>query len=173
MRWNRAALLLAACSFTAAAAPRIDNLAVKPNPAAFAAGKAPEVEIVVGVSRAATGPRDCGATLDLGDGSRPRQLDFGVATTRSLRHTYKKGGSYRVTVKGAGKLPCEGSREVALAVTGAPEPAKKPPVKKDAPKKEAPKKKDVKKDVKKKDEKKKDTKKDAKKQAKKEEPTAK
>ncbi len=153
MRWNRAALLLAAWSFTAAAAPRFENLAVKPNPAAFAAGKPPEVEIVVGVSRAATGLRDCGATLDLGDGSRPRQLDFGVATTRSVRHAYKKGGNFRVTVKGSGKIPCEGSREVALAVTGAPEPAKKPPVKKDEPKKKDVAKKDVKKkDVKKKDE---------------------
>ncbi|MGH8725153.1 MAG: hypothetical protein ACREU1_09865, partial [Burkholderiales bacterium] len=74
------------------------------------------------------------ATLDPGDGSRARQLDFGIATTRSLRHTYKKGGNYRVTVKGAGKTPCEGARDVALTVTGAPEPVKKPPVKKAAKK---------------------------------------
>ncbi len=149
MRWNRTALLLAACSFSAAAAPRIENVVVKPNPAAFSGGKPPEVEIVVSVSRAATGLRNCDAALDLGDGSRARQLDFGVATTRSLRYTYKKGGNYRVAVKGAGKIPCEGSREVALAVTGAPEPAKKTPEKKapakKAPEKKPPEKKDAKK----------------------------
>jgi hypothetical protein len=44
-----------------------------------------------------------------------------------------------VIVKGAGKTPCEGSYEVALTVTGAPEPTKKAPVKKD-PKKKAKKK---------------------------------
>jgi len=136
MRWNRIALLLAACSFCAAAAPRIENVVVKPNPAAFSGGKPPEVEIVVSVSRAATGLRNCDAVLDLGDGSRARQLDFGVATTRSLRYTYKKGGNYRVAVKGAGKIPCEGSQEVALAVTGAPAAAKKAPEKKPPAKKE-------------------------------------
>lgn len=140
MRWNRTALLLAACSLSAAAAPRIENVVVKPNPAAFSGGKPPEVEIVVSVSRAATGQRDCDATLDLGDGSRARRLDFGVATTRSLRYTYKKGGNYRIAVKGAGKIPCEGSREVALTVTGAPEPAKKAPAKKVPEKKDAKKK---------------------------------
>jgi len=117
----------------AAAAPRIENVVVKPNPAAFSGGKAPEVEIVVSVSRARVGPQDCDASIDPGDGGRVRQVDFGIATTRGVRHVYSKNGSYRVIVKGAGKTPCEGSREVALTVTGAPE-AKKAPAKKEAKK---------------------------------------
>lgn len=132
---NRIALLLAALSFGAVAAPSIENVVVKPNPAAFSGGKPPEVEIVVSVSRAATGARNCDAVLDPGDGSRARLLDFGVATTRSLRHTYKKGGNYRVVAKGSGKTPCEGTRETALSVSG---PAgKKAPAKTETKKKTA------------------------------------
>jgi hypothetical protein len=119
---------------------------VKPNPAAASSGgKPPEVEIVVSISRARTGLQNCDASVDPGDGSRARPLDFGVATTRSVRHVYGKNGSYRVAVSGAGKTPCEGSREVALTVSGVAEAAKKAPAKKDAAKKDA-KKKAVKKD---------------------------
>jgi hypothetical protein len=137
MSWSYAALALTAFSFAAAAAPRIENVVVKPNPAVFSGGKPPEVEIVVAVSRARVGRQNCDASIDPGDGSRARQLDFGVATTRSVRHVYSKNGSYRVVVKGAGKTPCEGGSEVPLTVSGVPDPAKKAPAKKEAKKKKA------------------------------------
>jgi hypothetical protein len=93
------------------------------------------VEIAVSVSRARTGLQNCDASVDPGDGSRARPLDFGVATTRTVRHVYSKNGSYRVAVSGAGKTPCEGSREAAVTVSGVAGPAKKAPAKKEAKKK--------------------------------------
>jgi hypothetical protein len=99
------------------------------------------VEIAVSVSRARTGLQNCDASVDPGDGSRARPLDFGVATTRTVRHVYSKNGSYRVAVSGAGKTPCEGSREAAVTVSGVAEkkaPAKKETKKKAAQKEKAP-----------------------------------
>ncbi len=136
MNRNLAALVLAALLWAspAAGAPRIEKVVVKPNPAAFSGGKPPEVEIVVSVSRTRFDAGSCDASIDPGDGGRVRQVDFGMAGTRGVRHVYSKNGSYRVIVEGAGKTPCEGTREVALTVTGAPEPAKKAPAKKEAKK---------------------------------------
>ncbi len=143
-------LVLMACLVTPAvlAAPRIDSLVVKPNPAAFSGGKAPEVEVTVSVKRGQFDSGGCEVALDLGDGSRPRTVEFGVSVARTVRYTYSKGGNFRVSAKGAGRTPCEGARDLALTVTGAPAPAKKAepkkkpePKKKDAKKKPAPKKK--------------------------------
>ena len=125
-------LALIACLVAPAAlaAPRIESVVVKPNPAAFSGGKAPEVEVTVSVKRGQF-DRGCDAAVDLGDGSRPRTVEFGVASARTLRHTYSKGGKFRVSAKGAGGTPCEGTRDVALTVTGAKaEPKKKPAAKK-------------------------------------------
>ena len=133
-------LALIACLVAPAAlaAPRIDSLLVKPNPAAFSGGKAPEVEVIVSVKRGQF-DRGCDAAVDLGDGSRPRTVEFGVASARTVRHTYGKGGNFRVSAKGAGSTPCEGARDVTLTVTGAPAPAKKAePKKKPAAKKKKP-----------------------------------
>jgi hypothetical protein len=118
----------------ALAAPRIDNLVVKPNPAAFLGGKAPEVEVTVSVKRSQF-DRGCDAAVDLGDGSRPRTVEFGVATAKTIRYVFKKDGSYKVTAKGAGRTACEGMREATLTVKGAPAPAKKAEPKKAEPKK--------------------------------------
>ena len=63
---------------------------------------------------------------------------FGLATTRTLKYTYRKGGNYKVAVKGAGKSPCEGARELAVSVAGPVE--KKKAEKKKADKKSASKK---------------------------------
>ena len=155
MNSKRAALTMAAALFAASAlaAPKIDNVVVKPNPAAFTGGKAPEVEVSVSVTRTRFDSGNCDARLEFGDGEG-RTIDFGMAGTRTLRHVYKKGGNYRVVAKGTGKIPCEGPRELALNVTGGPA-EKKAMAKQDA-KKDTKKNAEKKKAEKKKAEKKKD-----------------
>jgi hypothetical protein len=130
-------LLLGASA--AYAAPKIERVAVRPNPAQFSGGKAPEVEIAVTITRTRFDTGSCDARVDFGDG-QGRSVDFGVAATRTLRHVYQKNGSYTVVARGAGGTPCEGSQQAALSVTGAPE-AKKAEAKKAEPKKAEPKKK--------------------------------
>ena len=147
------ALFVALTASSALAAPKIDNVAVKPNPAQFSGGKPPEVEVSVSIGRGKFDSGSCDARVEFGDGEG-RSVDFGVAAVRTVRHVYKKGGSYTVTARGTGKTPCEGSQQIALNVTGAPEPKKAEPAKKDT-KKAAPKKDAKKAAVKKKDEKKK------------------
>ena len=135
MRALVAALLLGATA--AAAAPKIESVVVKPNPARFSGDKAPEVEISVSISRTRFDTGSCDVRLDFGDG-QGRSLDFGVAATRTVRHVYKKDGSYTVIARGAGGSPCEGTRQAALTVAGEPQ---KPEPKKAEPKKKAEKKK--------------------------------
>ena len=162
-----AAALLAASS--ALAAPKIDNVVVKPNQAQASSAKPAEVEVSVSISRTRFDTGSCDARLEFGDGEG-RNLEFGVAATRTVRHAYKKGGSYKVLARGAGGVPCEGSQQTALTIAQAPEPKKaepkkteekkKAPTKKkaDEKKKPAAKKAPAKKDEKKKDEKKADAK---------------
>jgi len=119
-------------SAAAAAAPKIESIVVKPNPAPFAGGKAPEVEIALLISRTRFDTGNCDARLDFGDG-QGRNVDFGVATKRTVHHVYKKEGSYTVAARGAGATPCAGAQQVALKVTGEP---KKPQPKKKSRKKE-------------------------------------
>lgn len=118
------------------AAPKIDNLIVRPG------NLTPDVEIAVAVTRSGG---NCDARIEFGDG-KGRNLEFGLATTRTLKYQYAKGGSYKVVVKGAGKTPCEGAREVTAAVKGpaakkAAEKSEKKAEKKKADKKSASKKK--------------------------------
>jgi hypothetical protein len=119
----------------AVAAPRIDVLNAKPDPAK------PEVEFTISVTKSGG---NCDARVDFGDG-KGRTVDFGLATTRTLRYTYAKAGSYKVSAKGTGKTPCDGTKEAALSVKGPAEkkaPEKKQAEKKKADKKSASKKKD-------------------------------
>ena len=122
-------LLLFLFASPALAAPKIDNLSVKAN------SKSPEVEIAIAVTKSGG---NCDVRVDFGDG-RGRTVDFGLATTRTLKYTYAKGGNYKVSAKGTGKTPCEGAREVALNVTGGPaaKKAEKKTEKKKAEKKKA------------------------------------
>jgi PKD repeat protein len=133
-------LLLIAClaAPAALAAPRIDTLVVKPNPATFSGGKPPEVEVTVSVKRGQFDSGGCEVALDLGDGSRPRTVEFGLATAKTTKHVYKKDGSYKVTAKGGGNAACEGMREATLTVKGAPAAAKVPEPKKAEPAKKKP-----------------------------------
>jgi hypothetical protein len=120
-------LLLASPAF---AAPKIETVTVKPG------AKAADVELSVGVTR---GGSNCEVRVDFGDG-HGQTLDFGVATTRTLKHSYRKAGSFKVAVKGSGRTPCEGAREVPVKVAAAAE--KKKAEKKKADKKSAPAKKE-------------------------------
>ena len=124
------ALLLLLFASPALAAPKIDLLAAKPDPAK------PEVVLTVTVTK---GGGNCDVRLDFGDG-KGRTLDFGLATTRTLRYTYAKGGTYKVSVKGIGKTPCEGAKEIAVALQGPAAEKKKAEPKKKAEKKKADKK---------------------------------
>ena len=145
------AFAAALCAQAAFAAPKIENVSVKPNAA--------DVNVSVTVSRTRFDSGGCDARVDFGDG-QGRTIDFGVAGTRTVHYTYKKNGSYKVTVRGAGATPCEGSRDAPVTISGVQEPkkpeakktepakkpdAKKAPAKKPAPKKPAPKKPDPKK----------------------------
>ena len=135
---SRAATLVASlcCGASAAfAAPKLETVIVKPNPARFAAGKAPEVEIAVSISRSRFDTGSCDARVDFGDG-QGRIIEFGVAVTRTMRHVYKKDGSYTIAVRGAGRSPCDGAQQTALTVAGEPRP-------KVEPKKESKKRKDT------------------------------
>jgi hypothetical protein len=126
-------LLAAAALFSAAAlaAPKLQSVVVKPNPAQFSGDKPPEVEIAVSVSRTKFEKGGCDARLDFGDGEH-RTLDFGVAATRTVHHAYGKDGSYTIAATGTGATPCEGSQQAALKVTGEPKkPAPKKTRKKD------------------------------------------
>jgi hypothetical protein len=131
-----AALTLVAIVFPALAAPKIDTLTTKPDAAK------PEVELTVSVTKSKL-DGDCEARIDFGDG-KGRTLEFGLATKRTLRYTYAKAGSYKVSVKGTGKTPCAGEKEAALKVAGPAEKKKaeekKPDEKKKAEKKKADKK---------------------------------
>jgi len=109
------------------AAPKIDNLTVKPD------SKSSEVEIVVSVAKGGVG--NCDARVEFGDG-KGRSVDFGLATIRTLKYTYAKPGSYKVAVKGTGRTPCDGAKEAAVKVAGAPV-QKKAAEKKKAEKKKA------------------------------------
>ena len=113
---------LAAASPASAAAPKLDNLVVKP------VGKGPDVEVSVTIARTRFDSQICDARLDFGDGSG-RTLDFGMAATRSAKHSYRKNGTYTVSVKGSGSQACEGSRSAPVTIAGIAE-AKKPEPKK-------------------------------------------
>jgi hypothetical protein len=150
----KARLLLLACALCVAipalGAPKLDNFSVKPSNA--------DVQVSVSVSRSRFDTGGCDARVDFGDG-QGRNIDFGMAGTRTVHYTYRKNGNYRVSVKGAGATPCEGAREAPVTIAGVPEAKKTEPAKKAEPKKksEAKKKAPAKKPApKKKDEKKKD-----------------
>jgi hypothetical protein len=142
------ALLVLLFASPALATPKIDILAAKTDPAK------PEVVYTVTVTK--TGG-NCDVRLEFGDG-RGRNLDFGMATTRTLRYAYARPGNYTVSVKGTGKTPCDGAKDLPVRVAGAAAPKK-------AAEKKADKKAEKKKTEKKKAEKKKADKKSAPKKA--------
>jgi hypothetical protein len=125
------------------AAPKVESLTAQPNQPKLAGGKTPEVEVAVSVNRGRFDKGNCDVRLDFGDGEG-RTLDFGVATKRSVRHVYKRTGTFIVGVGGTGATPCQGTQQTVVVVTAGPE-AKKTEHKKKAPAKKAPAKKGEKK----------------------------
>lgn len=123
------ALLLMLVASPALAAPKIDVLAAKPD------AEKPEVVLTIAVTKSGG---NCDVRVNFGDG-KGRMLDFGMATTRTLRYAYARAGSYKVSVQGTGKLPCEGAKEIPVKVVSAPA-QKKAAEKKKAEKKKADKK---------------------------------
>ena len=87
MNSKHAAFVTATALFAAPAlaAPKIDSVIVNPNPAAFAGGKAPEVEVKVSITRGRFDSGGCDARVEFGDGDR-HSIDFGLAGTRTVRH---------------------------------------------------------------------------------------
>ncbi len=114
---------LAAAVPAVSAATRVDELAVRPNPAAFEGSTPPQVEIAVTVSRGQFDRQPCDVLVDTGDGAVATRLGFGVADerTKSLRHIYGKPGVYQLkAVAGHG---CSGSRTVSVTVQATPDAA--------------------------------------------------
>jgi len=123
---------------TAFATPKIESVTVQPSQPKFTGDKPPEVEVSVSVTRTKFDKGGCDARVEFGDGEG-RTLDFDVAAKRNVKHVYKKGGSFTVVAKGAGKTPCEGMGQLPLIVQGPPPPPR-PAAKKAEPKKAEPKK---------------------------------
>ena len=137
---TRTIALAAAALFASAAfaAPKLESIAAKPS------GNTPDVEISVSIGRTKFDTGNCDARIDFGDG-QGRNVEFGVARTRTVRHSYKKNGSYTVSVRGAGATPCEGTQQAPVQIAGAPEPKKAEPKKAEPAKKAEPKKVEAKK----------------------------
>src|SRR5258708_31834447 len=80
------------------AATRVEDVVARPNPAAFAEGTPPRVEIVVTIGRGQFDRQACDGIIETGDGGGPARLSFGPAEerTKSGRHTYQKPASYQI-----------------------------------------------------------------------------
>lgn len=102
------------------AAPRIERVEVKPNPAPLEAGKRTEVLITVTIERPTPMDLNCDAVVDAGDGSRfVMTWGIGERRTKTARYEYSKAGTYRLSVSGTGKDACVGLKELTVTV-GAP-----------------------------------------------------
>jgi hypothetical protein len=123
-----AGAVLAAVVPAVFAATRIDELAVRPNPAVFVDGAPPQVEITITVDRGQFDKQPCDVIVETGDGAAVTKLRFGLGDerTKSLSYTYKKPGSYQLKALAGGG--CTGTRTVGVKVLAAPEAAPSPPV---------------------------------------------
>jgi hypothetical protein len=117
-------LLLFVCTSSAFAAPRLESVSVKPNPVPYKGEQTPEVVISVTIERPTPLDLMCEASIDPGDGSRAKQMNWeiGDRRTRTTRHEYKKPGTYKLVVTGSGKDACVGKREVTVTVGGSAAP---------------------------------------------------
>ncbi|HJY74980.1 MAG TPA: PKD domain-containing protein [Burkholderiales bacterium] len=108
-------LALFAWACAGAAAPRLDSLSVQ-----VLSGKASDVVISVSIERPSLLDLTCGATIDTGDGGQiPITWNLGDSRTKTARYEYKRPGTYRVRVRGAGNEACVGQKETSLTI-GAP-----------------------------------------------------
>jgi hypothetical protein len=78
------------------------------------------VVISVSIERTTLMDLTCSAVIEAGDGGRiALSWNIGDSRTKTARYEYKRAGSYRVRVAGAGKDACVGVKETPLTV-GAP-----------------------------------------------------
>ena len=109
-----AAAALVLCAWPALGAPRIESISAR-------AGGAP-LEMTLTVTIVRPTPLDivrCEVALEPGDGSGALRLvyELGDRRSKSVKHTYKKAGSYRVQATGAGSRHCEGERQLEITVS--------------------------------------------------------
>jgi hypothetical protein len=124
---------LAAAVPAAFAATRIDELAVRPNPAVFVDGAPPQVEITITVERGQFDKQPCDVIVDTGDGAAASRLRFGLGDERakSLRYAYEKPGAYNV--KALASSGCTGTRTVGVTILATPAAAPSPAASVSAP----------------------------------------
>ena len=113
MRRPVVGLALAAWTCSGAAAPRLDSVSVQ-----VLSGKGGgDVVISVSIERPSLVDLTCSATIETGDGGRiPIAWNLGDSRTKTARYEYKRPGTYRVRVSGAGKEACVGAKEASLTV---------------------------------------------------------
>ena len=111
-------LLLAAFSMPALANPRVESVEVKPNPVPFQGEVIPEIVIAVTIARPNPLDLTCQAVVDPGDEGRPAHINWAVGdpSTKTMRHEYKRPGTYRLIVRGSGTDPCAGQAEATVTV---------------------------------------------------------
>ncbi len=123
--WIVGAILISAAP-ALFAATRVEDVVVRPNPAAFAGSTPPQVEIAVTIGRGQFDRQSCDVIIETGDGGSASRLSFGPADerTKSVPHTYQKPGSYQLkAVAGSG---CTGNRSVNVTILAKPEAAPPP-----------------------------------------------
>jgi hypothetical protein len=112
MRCPVVGLALFAWACAGAAAPRLDSLSVQ-----VLSGKASDVVISVSIERPSLLDLTCGATIETGDGGQISiAWNLGDSRTKTARYEYKRPGTYRVRVRGAGNEACVGEKEASLTV---------------------------------------------------------
>jgi hypothetical protein len=123
-----AGVLLLMPAVPAVAAVTIDMLAARPNPARFARGHAPQVDVEVSIKdRGVTRILGCDLALNFGDGTPEAIQRFmdGGPRKAIIPHVYEQAGVYVVLARGrAGSTgrPCDGERRVEVTVVGEPPP---------------------------------------------------
>ena len=116
MRARIAAAVLLLLAGTASAAPRLDGVSVQ----ALTGKGGTDVVISVSIERSTLLDLECDAVIDTGEGGRiALSWSIGDSRTKTARYEYKRAGSYRVKVTGAGKEACTGQKETTITV-GAP-----------------------------------------------------
>jgi hypothetical protein len=124
-------VVLAFLGKAALAAPRIESVEVKPNPAPLETGKPSEVVISVTIERPTPLDINCDALVDPGDGGKfVMSWSIGNSRTQTARYLYNRAGTYRLKVSGTGKDACNGLREVTVMVGSSAQGKAPPPVSK-------------------------------------------
>jgi len=122
-------LALSAAADSAVAAVVIDTFTVRPNPARFAGGDPPQIEIEITIKdRGITRLLGCELLIDFGDGTPAvlQSLADGGTRKATLKHVYRKPGVYAAVARGrpgGGGRACEGERRVQVTIIDETPPA--------------------------------------------------